>query len=266
MKFTIVLAWRNILRHKGKSLAIGVILTLGTVIMTLGNAVISGFEQGLSKHFTDDFCGDLLLISADQEDHAVLFPSMGRSVEPIGSFFEVKPLLEAHPELVQAFLPAASGGSLILDDRGNVFPQLLLGVNYEDYIQVFPGAIRLLSGAFPEPGQRGVLISAQNRQYILENTGIWAVPEGAEEARKSTRSELVFLGLGQKNSSNDIQSSVRAIFEFNGLNAILGQFNLIDIESFRESMGYFSAYAQNLELSAEEVSLLNDSVDVEGFA
>ena len=266
MRFTIVLAWRNILRHKGKSLAIGVILTLGTVIMTLGNAVISGFENGLSKHFTDDFCGDLLLISPEQEDHAVLFPPMGRNVEPIGNFLEVKPLLTEHTELVQAFLPAASGLSFVLDDRGNIVAQTLLGVNYEDYVQMFPDTIHLISGVFPESGENGVLISTQNREKLLRRSGIMAVPKNANEKYENAKSELVFLGLGDKNSSYDILSPVRGIFEFNGLNAILGKFNLIDIESFRESMGYFSAYAQTLELSAEEVFLLeNDTIGLEGL-
>jgi len=49
MNLIIKIAWRNILRHKGKSVIIGVILFLGALIMTVGNGVISGWTLGCAK-------------------------------------------------------------------------------------------------------------------------------------------------------------------------------------------------------------------------
>ena len=73
MRLIIKIAWRNILRHKGKSIVIGIILFLGSLIMTFGNGVISGMERGLEKNIVQGFTGDIVIISDRQESDNVLF-------------------------------------------------------------------------------------------------------------------------------------------------------------------------------------------------
>ena len=49
MGLILKIAWRNIWRHKGKSLVIGVILFIGAMLMSIGNGMISGMEKGMSS-------------------------------------------------------------------------------------------------------------------------------------------------------------------------------------------------------------------------
>ena len=63
MKLIFTIAWRNILRHKGKSLVIGIILFTGAFLMTVGNGVISGMAAGIEKNIINGFMGDIVLMS-----------------------------------------------------------------------------------------------------------------------------------------------------------------------------------------------------------
>ena len=72
MKLMLTIAWRNILRHKGKSLVIGAILFVGALLMTLGNGVVSGMDVGIEKNIVNSFMGDIVLISDKQKSDNIL--------------------------------------------------------------------------------------------------------------------------------------------------------------------------------------------------
>ena len=61
MRLIFLISWRNLWRHRGKSLVIGVILFIGAFLMTVGNGVITGMDIGISKNVVNTFMGDLVL-------------------------------------------------------------------------------------------------------------------------------------------------------------------------------------------------------------
>ena len=65
MRLSLKIAWRNLFRHKGKSMIIGAILMLGAFLMTVGSGVISGMDRGLSENIVNLF--DKLLNSNREE-------------------------------------------------------------------------------------------------------------------------------------------------------------------------------------------------------
>ncbi|NBV83338.1 hypothetical protein EBR57_04365, partial [bacterium] len=74
------IAWKNLMRHRGKSLVIGSILFTGTLIMTVGNAVISGLDAGLAQNFRQRMTGDIVVVSTAQLKDNVFFTPMGEPV------------------------------------------------------------------------------------------------------------------------------------------------------------------------------------------
>jgi ABC-type lipoprotein release transport system permease subunit len=80
MNIIFKIAWRNIQRHRGKSLIIGSIIFLGALLMTVGNGVISGMNAGLQKNIVEGFCGDIVLVSEKQEGDNVYMDPMGKAV------------------------------------------------------------------------------------------------------------------------------------------------------------------------------------------
>ena len=104
MRLILTIAWRNIFRHRGKSLIIGAILFMGAFLMTVGNGVISGMDAGLQKNIVEGFCGDALLVSDKQESDNVFLEFMGKAVAPIKNYKSIDSALGKMPS-VEKWLP-----------------------------------------------------------------------------------------------------------------------------------------------------------------
>ncbi len=273
MNLLLKIAWRNIMRHRGKSLVIGVILFVGALLMTVGNGVISGMDKGLQKNIINGFTGDIVLVSEKQESDAVFMDMMGKPVEPINNFKSIDSILRGM-EFIKDYVPIGKNGVMVLNEEGGS-PGFtwLIGLDFERYRRVFPSTMKAVEGKLLEPGDRGVLVPTGARKQMFEISNIWFLPEGCSidtthmfpEAR-AIRSQLiskdniVFLGMGAENTSTDIRLGVKGIVRYNALNHLWGNFGLVDIESYRKCIGYITADEKSsLKLSEEDRDLLERS-------
>lgn len=263
------IAWRNIFRHKSKTIVIGIILFLGAFILMLGSAVIEGLNTGLQRNIVKGFSGDVVIMSNKQHTETVLASMSGQTLEPILNYAQMKPTLENAP-FVQALLPIGVGYVWVLNESGQPVDQYILGVNFGAYKAFFKDNISIQEGLFPKENARGLLVSTYYREFLYGFTGDWAVPSGyplrqdtlSEEAKADgsllkVKHDIVFLGLSDKNSSLDILCPITGIFKFHALNKMLGWYSIVDIESFRECLGYFAAEAQKEPLTVDQSSLLS---------
>ncbi len=95
MRLLLTIAWRNILRHRGKSIVVGIIIFLGALLMTVGNGVITGMDIGLRENVMNRFTGNIVVISQKQIDDNVIFIPMGKSLELIEEYERVKGVLDS---------------------------------------------------------------------------------------------------------------------------------------------------------------------------
>jgi hypothetical protein len=275
MGFSLALkiAWRNLWRHKGKSLVIGVILFFGSVLMTVGNGMISGTEQGLSDNIVNLFTGDIVVVSDQQEKNNVLFDFSGKPLKVIKNYEAAKKAL-AQEAIIQDFLPATAGAVYVLSGT-DMYPMYLLGVDIERYRKVFPESIVITEGRMLKPQERGILIAEEARKQSYDFMNIWLLPEGAPLDKKKLpkdvlegvnsldiRRDLVFIGASTSNSTLDIRVPVTGIINFKALNKICGNYCIVDIESFREAHNYVTGADSKVEISAAEKKLLeSDELD-----
>jgi putative ABC transport system permease protein len=267
---SLTIAWRNILRHRGKSIVIGVILFLGSLLMTVGNGVISGMDRGIEKNIVNGFLGDIVVISDKQKSDNVLLDMMGAMIEPISNYAQIKPVLAAQPN-VDAFLPAGKNMGMALSNDPNAQPGyiFMLGVDFGAYQKMFPDNILAQEGRLLIPGERGILVPKHSREQFYAFTNRWIVPEGgklveanlskdAQENRADlqTMDNVVMLGMNIGNSSTDVRFPVKGIIKYHALDTIFGHFCITDIESYRECMGYFSAAAQKIPVAKENQKIL----------
>lgn len=270
MKLIIKIAWRNIMRHRGKSLVIGAILFLGAFLMTIGNGVISGMDRGLQKNIVEGFTGDIVLISDKQESDNVFFEFMGKAVEPVYDFVKVKRVL-SEQDCIHSFVPVGKNMVMVLNDVEDGAPgySSVLGVDFGRYLEVFPDNIIPIEGRLPESGEQGAVIPTGSRKAFFDQMGIWYIPQGEvlrdenliEEAKENIAElkysdNIAFMGFSTDNSTSDIRLSIKGIIKYRALNKIWGDFVLMDIESFRQCQGYFTSLDNSVELSDEEKQLL----------
>lgn len=275
MRILLTIAWRNILRHKGKSLVIGVILFLGSFIMTLGNGVISGMDRGLSENIVNRFIGHIVILSSEQETDNILFTPMGKETVLIKEYDKLIPVLKSQP-FIDKFLPAGKGLGLILSDEGDVDFTWLLGVNFEDYNAMFMNNVKLSEGSLLKNSERGLLFSEGKRTRLFDDQNIWVKPVGqklkedtlSENAKKYRKQmiikdNLVFLGAAGDSASLDIRIDVKGIIHYEQLNDFWKIFSIMDIQSFRECFQWITHTTEEAGLSKSAKALLQktDNLD-----
>ncbi len=274
MNISFKIAWRNIQRHKGKSLVIGIILFLGAFIMTVGNGVISGMDKGLRENIMNRFTGHILIISKKQEMDNVLLTPMGKDVQVIGGYKDIRKVLEKQ-DYIDKFLPIGKGFTLILNEDGDADFAFLLGVNFEEYQKMFKNNVKLVEGKYISGDDKGILATEGNRKQMYENQGFWTIPTGyklieesltpdAKENRKNLniKDNIVLMGASEENTTLDIRLDIYGIVKYEFLDEYWKHFNITDIESFRETFHYVTADDASKEVSVKNKAVLeNENLD-----
>lgn len=273
------IAWRNLWRHRGKSLIIGAILFFGAVLMTVGNGMIAGMEQGMSENIVNSFTGDIVLISKAEEKNDVLFSFAGKPLKVIRSFEATQKVLEKEKRradgVIKDYLPATAGMVMVFTPGTEMGYIYLLGVDMKRYREVFPGSIKITEGRLFKSGERGVLVSEEARKQGYDSMDFWLLPQGGKldrsklpaDAKKDyknldIRRDLVFMGASTSNTSVDVRVPVSGIMKYKALNKIWGNYCIIDIESFREAHNYVTGADSKVDISGEQKKLLeSDDLD-----
>ena len=274
MRLLVTIAWRNIKRHRGKSIVVGIIIFLGALLMTVGNGVITGMDRGLRENIMNRFTGNIVVVSKDQLDDNVIFIPMGKSLELIAEYERVKGVLDSQ-DYIARYLPLCRGMTLVLDEEGDMGFALLLGVDFEEYQEMFNRNVLLVEGELLKKGDRGILITEDRRIDMYDQQDYWVKPEGyplneknlTEEARKhrdelSVRESIVIMGSGDDNFASDISTPVRGIIKYEYLGDYWKYFNIIDLESYREAFRYVTGADAEVRLSSEKQKILaSDNLD-----
>jgi len=268
MRLLFVLCARNLLRHRGRSLVVGIILFLGALVMTVGNGVLSGMERGLRENIREGFLGDVVIASSAQEADNVLFGVMGKGIARLDRYPEIRDLLSRDGR-IQAFAPVGKNMAMVLNEAdGNPSYAYLLGVDWASYRKVFPNRLQALEGSREPHGDSWVILPAEARSQAFDQMGEWFVPEGdkitdstltpsAKEHRGhlSSRDAMVLMGFSDENATTDVRLPIQGIVRYPALNKIWGWFAIVDIESYRRSQGYLAA-SEQVKLDASHAALM----------
>ena len=247
MKLLLKISWRNVKRHRGRSFVIGTIIAIGVIIMTMGNATISGMNRGIRRGIVEKFTGDLLIVSSEEDDPGVIFREMGKSVAVLKDYDSVDAVLKKEKE-IKDFIPAGRGTVFILNPKGDPTFSIVLGVNYPHYKRMFNN-IKIIEGREIKDGERGILINKKARKLFFQFRGFWIIPEGVKinpgefpegvnPSSVDIRRELVIMGFTSDGTTKDVRVPVRAIFKYRFLDLIWQRINLLDIKSFQECFNY----------------------------
>lgn len=250
--------------------------------MTVGNGLILGARQGLQANLVAQFSGDLTLVNGDEETQTIVYPDTLVPVKLLTDYPRLKTLLAQHASVAD-FIPMSRGHAAILNDNGIIAGDtddaedvtVLFGVDFAEHQRMFPDSFVTVEGRLLQPGERGLLLSAEERKLIYDQQNFWLVPEDerlnvkhlppelrAMPDKLVIKHDLVVTGMTGNSLESDIRVPVKGIVQVRNLsNVKLG--SMLDIESFRQCFGYLSAAAANTQLSAEQTQLLTE--DNEGM-
>ncbi len=260
------IAWRSILRHRAKSIVIGIILFLAAFIMTLGDSTVIGMRRGVERNIVESFTGHIIIVSDQETKDNVLFTPMAKPLKVLKDYERIRDVLKQQ-EFIKDFIPMTRGGVAILGGQEMSF-LLTFGCNFDDFQRVFGAPITALEGELLRNGGHGLLVNVNGRKNLYKFQGFWLVPQGyelnrdnlTEEAKKElpklvTKSSLALEGFGEPGStSKDIP--VKGIARFRSLNTLMQQVTIMDIESYREIFGYYTARDIVEQLPPKQSALL----------
>jgi hypothetical protein len=271
MNLIIKIAWRNIFRHKGKSMIIGAILFLGAVLMTVGNGIVTGMNYGMQKNMIEGFTGDIIIASDKQKTDDVLFNFTGKAIAPITNYSAIDKALKGVP-FVADWLPIGKNPAIILNEEGGPPEGLfIVGVDFKRYRAFFGDNMRAVEGRLLKDNERGVLIGIGERNKVGRLSNVLFSCEGspvdtstlsadikAEIGWMVPKTSLVFMGLNSDaNAPTDIRLPITGIIKYRSLNTFWGMFPIMDIESYRECMGYFPAHDTTKAIDQHDKLLLS---------
>lgn len=267
---TLKIAWRSLLRHKAKSIVIGVILFLGAFIMTLGDATVIGMRRGVEENVVKSFTGHIILVSNEETKDNVLFTPMMKPLKVLKDYDRIRYVLQRQ-SIVKDFLPMTRGGVSILGGQEMNF-MATFGCNFDDFQRVFGNPVKTVEGRLLTGDMHGLMVNVDGRKNIQKSQGYWLVPEGAEldtanlsdEAKKEPnleiRHSIAVEGFGEPNSTNK-ELPIVGVIRFKSLNTVMQEITIMDIESYREIFGYFTAQDIVEQLPPKQAALLSAGED-----
>ena len=264
------IAWRSLLRHKAKSIVIGIILFLGAFIMTLGDATAIGMRRGVEENIVRSFTGHVVLVSNEELKDNVLFTPMMKPLKILKDYDKIKYVLQRQ-SVVKDFIPMTRGGVSILGGQEMSFMSTF-GCNFDDFQRVFGNPVKALEGHLLQGPEHGLMVNFDGRKTLQKSQGYWLVPQGtelnranlSEDAKKEpnleTRSSLALEGFGEVNSTNK-DVPIVGVMRFRSLNSLMQEITIMDIETYREIFGYYTAADIVDQLPPRENALLSAGED-----
>ncbi len=249
------------------------IIFLGALFMTVGNAIVNGMNKGLEENIVERFLGNIVIVSSNQIDDNIL-TGMPKPKKVISGYFSVKEILDKN-EAIQQYLPMGLGYATVFNPQGD-HPLYVasFGVDFAEYQRMFHSNISMIEGHELTNGQKGILVNNKSRDWFYDDGGFWTLPTGhpmivsnlsalalSNTNHLTYRSELVLQGVNADGGSLDVSVKVSGIFKFETLNDVWDSITFLDIETFRECFGYTTSSDAKVVLSSEQKSLLSAEDD-----
>jgi putative ABC transport system permease protein len=246
------IAFRNLLEHKAKSLIIGILLTLGVVILIVGNAFMDTAAKGVKDTFIANYTGDIF-ISAKAKSPISLFgiQSMGqRETTPIiPEFDRIMAKLASDKAVAGASSQVTSYGLISKKGSDKQGFALLFGIDPATYYDLFQNAVPL-EGTLLRPGEEGIVISKKQAERYKENAGF-------EPAIGDT---LFLTGMG-KSSFNIRPVTLRGIVEYKNETEATDFISYADVDTVRILAGLTIGGDADFQATEEQIAALEASDD-----
>jgi putative ABC transport system permease protein len=281
MRLIYKIAARNLLRHKRRSIAVGIIIFIGAFFMTLGNGAIVGMQKGIEFNIVKGLLGDISIISAERKED-----NLSGSLEDLTNIerFEEVDKIISEQEDVHKHLFVLLGAAAMLDismvqgSANDLETITFWGVNYDEYQEMYGDNIEIIEGEALKKGEKGILINTTQRDRIFNLHDMWLLPENGSIVKDNlttealaaydnlrTRNDLVLIGISGTTTSTDVRVPIKGIFKYKQINELIGEINFIDSETARECLGYITAADLITDLSEDDQKLLNAFEDEENL-
>jgi ABC-type transport system, involved in lipoprotein release, permease component len=251
------IAVRNILRHRTKTLIIGVLITIGITVLVVGNSLMDTASRGIEKTYVESYTGHIVITGKSERFLSLMgledAETLDEPLPTIPSFQEVLAYVSAQP-FVRQVNPQATVMALVDYGEKRGFT-LAFGIDPAYYVRMFPDNIEIVEGRMLAPGEEGILLSAEIAR-ILEKDGDVDLAPGEP---------LLLTSMSQAAGIKVREVPIRGIFRFRQSNPQLDFVSLLDITNARALAGMNLSSLAVAELTEQEAALLSSDINEEAL-
>lgn len=247
MSVVLKIAFRNILRHKTKTLIVGLLVAVGVMVLIVGNSLMETAERGIAQTYVESYTGHLLITGHHQGNVTIMGPegpnAMDTVMPTVPSFAHVLDYVSSHPA-VNAVNPQATAGALVDYGARRSLTQAF-GIDPTYYAAMFPDNIEMVRGRMLAPGEDGIVLNEQIVSH-LERSGEVEVTPG---------DTLLLTGMSSAGGIRVREVPIRGVFRFRHGNPALDFVSLMDITNVRALAGMNLLTVSEAELTELEAAL-----------
>lgn len=243
------LAWGNLGLHRRKSLLIGMIMSMGILILFIGNSLIDTALSGLQRMFVQGYTGDLMVTGPTEFPTTVLGETAGsEEVLPhIAAVNKYQDFLAGRKD-VAASLPLLSGQVSFGLGETELGSGYCFGVDAESYRAFFPNNVTLVSGAWPRDGDGPWVLLSEPTLAMLNKSAATPVMPG---------SKIIMTALANSAGTVIREVTVAGVIRFNQSNQQLAGITLADADTMRDLLGFASLRDGAPNLTGQEAAFVS---------
>jgi len=253
MLVLVKIAYRNLREHRSKTIIIGSLVALGTVILVVGNSALETATRGIEANYTENYTGHVI-VAAGGTESPVLTPDVEPSV-----YEEATPVISRYPEAIEflrsypgvrAVNPMITGMALAQQDGEGFGLMQFYGVSPGEYRGFFPDNLEIVDGRFLRPNEEGVVISEWTLQTLADSTN----------REIGVGDEILLTAPNPLYGVRIREVAIVGVFSFRNASLPLRFISFVDLENARVLNGMTGVADPTVDLTDEELAGLG-SVD-----
>lgn len=170
--FTVLrIATRNLNQHRRKTLIIGSIVALGVAVLIVGNSLMETARLGIRRAFIENYTGHVMVTGLSRGEISLFGVASVGGVEDtpvLPSYRAIREYaggLDGVADMTPQLTSFARFGVDEVDGRSFT---LLFGIDPDSYFRLFD-RIELAEGRLPQPGERGIVLSTQRAESLIDS-------------------------------------------------------------------------------------------------
>lgn len=237
MPVVLRIALRNLLEHRSKSLIIGLLITLGVVIIIIGNSFLDASREGIRKAFIEKYTGDVFVSATKPDAKISLFGvqsmSSDRSLPALPFRDKVEAELAKLPG-VKASAPVITGFGIFKHPtivKQSMYGGFLFGIEPDSYRSVLD-SLKVVDGEYLKPGEEGIMMTPYLRDEFQKVYGVPLEVGDIVQVNGGSMSSAASMG-----ALRIREVPLRAVVEFKDRSAETDFFSFIDAQDLRAMVG-----------------------------
>ncbi len=170
--FTVLrIATRNLNQHRAKTLIIGSIVALGVAVLIVGNSLMETARLGIRRAFVENYTGHVMVSGLSRGEISLFGVASVGGVEEtpvLPSYRAISEYADTIDGVVRMTPQLTTFARFGVDEVDGRSFTLLFGVEPESYFRMFD-RIELAKGRLPGRGERGIVLSVQRAEALIDS-------------------------------------------------------------------------------------------------